>query len=290
MICLGFSKHMLMAHVKEKLESTMLIGMALVEEYVATVLLSGRLKDESPVSTVLIAAPESGKTSVVLARPCKSALPLTDVTGRGLMLLCQQQKEVTHFILNDLVAIMSHKQTVNAYTLSIINAMTEEGIQAVAFPGVIEQYSHGKRGIIACTTTDLFRDKRHWWWKIGLASRLLPFGFDHSSQLQVRIKALIQDETRHNGKQSPLKVIEVPDALIRVIIPTKFKAEILKISDTIARRLEDPKGYRRLHQFQSLAKAHSLRRSWKNPQVTEEDIEFLYRIDPYVSYTETHLL
>lgn len=269
----------------------MLIGMSLVEEYVSTILLSGRLKDESPVSTVLIAAPESGKTSVVLDRPCKSALPLTDVTGRGLMQLCQHHQEVTHFILNDLVAIMSHKQTVNNYTLSIINAMTEEGIQCVAFPGVVEQYKHGKRGIIACTTTDLFRDKRHWWWKIGLASRLLPFAFDHSTGLQIKIKQLIQDERRNNGRahEEP-KMIPVPEASVYVGIPEKLKPEVLKVSESLAKRLEDPKGYRRLHQCQALVKAHALRRSWKTAQVSPEDIEFLHRIDPFISYTETHYL
>lgn len=269
----------------------MLIGMQVVEEYIATVLLSGRLKDEAPVSTVIIATPECGKTSVVLDKPCKAALPLTDATGRGLMALCQQNKDVTHFILNDLVAIMSHKQTVNQYTLSVINAMTEEGIQTVAFPGLIERYDAGKRGLIACTTTELFKDKRHWWWKIGLASRLLPFSFDHPVSLQVKIKALIQDEHRNgSGTEIKTKELLVPEAKIFVPIPERLKPEILKISESIAKRLEDPKGYRRLHQFQALVKSHALRRTWKSAQVANEDIEFLHRIDPFISYTETHSL
>lgn len=263
----------------------MLIGMQLVEEFITTVILSGHLQNEAPVSTVLIATPECGKTSIVLERPCKAVFPVTDATGRGLMEICKMRGEITHIVLNDLVAIMSHKQTVNQYTLSVINAMTEEGIQAVAFPGSIERYEHGKRGIIACTTVDLFVDKRHWWWKIGLASRLLPFGYDHPTPLQLKIKALIESDNR-NG--TPAKEIIVPAAKIHVTIPEKHNPEIRKLSDYRSKLLGDPKGYRRLLQYRALAKAHALRRTWKNPvTVTVEDIEFLHRIDAYISYTET---
>lgn len=205
------------------------------------------------------------------------------------MQLCQGNKDITHFILNDLVAVMSHKQTVNQYTLSIINAMTEEGIQCVAFPGSIERFEAGKRGIIACTTCDLFNDKRRWWWQTGLASRLIPFAFDHHTSLQIKIKNLIQDERRSNKTHADDE-ISIPDAHIFVPIPDKFKNEIFNIAESLRKRLDDPKGYRRLKQIRSLAKAHALSRTWKKTQVTEADVAFLHRIDPFISFTEPHAL
>lgn len=267
----------------------MLIGMELVEEFVSTAILSGRLQHESPVSILLIAAPESGKTSIALEKPCKAVMAFTDVTGRGLMEICRLNGDVTHIIINDLVPVMSHRSSVNQYTISVINSMTEEGIQAVAYPKGIEKYDAGKRAIIACLTLDLANDGRAWWNRIGLASRLLPFSFDHPPALQIRIKKLIQDDKRNghgSAKLEAQKELFVPDGKILVTVPDKLKPEILKLSDFKAKQLGDPKGYRRLKQFTALAKAHALRRSWKLKEVGQEDIEFLHRIDPYISYTE----
>lgn len=265
----------------------MLLGTELVEEFVATTILTGRVKDESPVSVVLIATPECGKTSIVMSRPCKAAMPLTDATGKGLMELCKMRAELSHFILNDLVAIMSHRQTVNQYTMAVINAMTEEGITAVAFPGTVDTFAAGKRAIIACTTSDLFVDSRRWWHKIGLSSRMLPFAYDHDKALQIKIKNLIQNGK--SGQSLPAKPMElvVPNDKIDVRINKPEIATIRKMADFRASVLEDPKGYRRLKQFICLTKAHAIYRTTKNPVVNAQDINFLERVDRYISYTTT---
>lgn len=269
----------------------MLLGTELVEEFVATVILTGRVKGHKPVSAVLIATPECGKTSIVMQRPCKAAFLLTDVTGKGFQELCKMRPEISHFILNDLVAVMSHRQTVNQYTQSIINSMTEEGIMAVAFPGSVEKFDAGHRAIIACTTVDLFKDTRRWWHKIGLSSRMLPFAFDHDKDLTIRIKQKIKNDCMNGNAQqhtSNGKELAIPDAKINVAISKHDVDAIEKISDFRAARLEDPKGYRRLHHYLTLSKAHAIYRgNWKNAVVTKLDIDFINRIDKYVSFTET---
>jgi hypothetical protein len=260
----------------------MLLGTELVEEFVATVILTGRVASAAPVSAVLIASPECGKTSIVMSRPCKSTFFLSDTTGKGLMELCKMRAEMSHFIINDLVAIMSHRQTVNQYTQAIINAMTEEGIVAVAFPGMVETFPSGKRAIIACTTIDLFRDCRHWWHKIGLSTRMVPFAFDHDKELEIKIKSLIMNGNPPSSKKELL----VPPQPVPVQMEEKYKTMVRKISDFRSGILEDSKGYRRLHQFLTLTKAHALYRSFKKPTVNQHDIEFLQRIDKYCSYKE----
>ena len=279
-----------------------LIGVEKVMGFVQTILYTGRIKGANPVSALLISQPECGKTTTVtnalLDGKCKSAVALTDVTGRGLAELCKQHPEVSHFIFNDLVTIMSHRDTVNRYTLSIIQAMTEEGLSAMAFPGKIETFEHGRRGIIACSTPGMVKDKRGWWNRHGLASRMLPFFYDHPEPLSIRIKDAIESDGKTQLEIPPRKkvpksiMLHVPEKHIGVSIPRELGDEIRSLSDHRAHVLGDPKGYRRLKQYRTVAKAHALTRGekFKNASVSRADVDWLRQIDRYISYTEATML
>lgn len=266
----------------------MLIGVELVSEFVESVIYTGRLQPpHAPLSALLIGSPEVGKTSIVNNRKSKATAFFSDVTGRGLVEACKLNPEVTHFVLNDLVAIMSHRQTVNKYTQAILNALMEEGIAGIATPGGIETITGGKRGIIACITVDLLTDGRNWWNKIGFASRLLPFSFSHSVDLTIKIKDLIGEEiNRKKQKAKKTPELKMPLSPIAVKLDNKYLARIRKLSDEKAKELGDPKGYRRLKQFQALVCGHALRRSPRKCAVNEEDMRFLNIIYPFVSYTK----
>lgn len=263
--------------------------------FVQAILLTGRIRGSSPLSAILISNPELGKTSIVTSASsdgkCKCAMAFADVTGRGLMDLCKNRPEVSHFIINDLVAVMSHRDTVNRYTLAVINAITEEGISAVAIPGRIEVFEHGKRGIIACATPSLISDGRSWWNKHGLASRMLPFFFDHNEALSIRIKDAIETENivKKNGIVVPIRV---PAKEIVVQLPEDIGREVRKLSDFRAKKLGDSKGYRRLKQYRTLIRGRALARGEKHSKATvrSQDLEWLQRIDTYISYTESRAL
>jgi len=263
----------------------MLIGMELVKELVETVLLTGRVKGHTPKSLLLIATPESGKTRVFLETPCSCAHMLSDVTGKGIQDLCKGNAEKTHFVINDLVAVLSHRQTVNKYTLSMINAITEEGIIAVAYPGSFESFKSGKRGIIAALTTSMTRDGRQWWNKIGLTSRMIPFCYDHGDELVIKIKTAIRNGESGLAPQT----FQVPPFEGEVDFSAKLKLEFPRISDAKSLELKE-KGLRRLQQFLALACAHAVRRSPKRATVTDADVEFLKRIYPYMDYTRPGVL
>lgn len=265
-----------------------LLGVELIKEMVETVILTGRVKGFAPVSLLLIAAPESGKTSVVLERPCKAALALTDVTGKGIQEICKLQPSLSHIIINDMVAVMAHKQTVNRFTLSMLNAITEEGIQAVAYPGSIQNFANGRRGVIACLTTDLANDGRSWWNKIGFTSRMVPFCFEHSEQLTIRIKESIDAGVQKAN--TPASEFVIPELPINVKVDPKHIREIRRLADVQSERLQE-KGYRRLKQYHCLARAHAIRRgNWKNAVVNESDVDFLRRLQIFVSYTEPGII
>lgn len=261
--------------------------MELIREIVNTTLLTGRLKDESPVGILLIAKPEQGKTSIVLESNYASTVDITDATGRGITEILKYKPEVSHLIFNDLTAVMAHGKTVRAYTIAMINSMTEEGIRTIAFPGQVETFQNGKRGIVGCLTPELVEDGRAWWNKIGLTSRLLPFYYVHSSDLILKIKDAI------DSGQGVLKpdVIAFPKVAIHVQINKAESNAIRKMADQKSKELSDGTGYRRLKQFRRLAMAHAIfRRKWKGCTVNDEDVDFLSRIMPVISYQRAYEL
>lgn len=268
-----------------------LLGLGLITELVKTTILTGRLKNDKPVSLLLIAPPERGKTSIVIEQPCKAVAVFSDVTGRGIQKICQQSPELSHIILTDLVAIMSHRDTVNRGTIAMLNAMTEEGIKATAYPNEITTYSEGMRGIIACLTVGLAKDGRAWWNKTGFSTRMLPFFYDHSMDLAVRIRASIVngEYEKHPGKP---KQFRIPARKINVTISKTSAEAIQHLANRAAELLGSEIGYRRGRQFRALARAHALLRAgWHAaPSVTKEDTGFLSRVMPYISYTKAETL
>jgi hypothetical protein len=257
-----------------------LLGVQLIETAVKAAILTGRVanSDTGPLSLMLIAAPESGKTSVV-AKDCKSTISFSDVTGRGLTEATKSHPEVSHFIILDMVAIMSHRQTVNNYTIAILNALTEEGLGTIAYPGSVEKFPNGKRGVIACLTRSLAKDGRSWWNKTGFATRMLPLCFDHSPALSIQIKQSIT-----SGFSRPDEpAFKVPDASVNVTLQKDEATQIQLLADMKAIEFQE-KGYRRLKQFRALAKGHALLRSWRRPIVCKADLDFLRNIMPFISF------
>lgn len=267
-----------------------MIGTELLRELIETIILTGRVRDCDPCSLLLVAAPESGKTSVVLERPCKAIEAFTDLTGRGIHMILAEKRDITHIVINDLVAVLSHKQSVNRYTISQLNALTEEGINKIATPNGLQQFEGGRRGIIASLTLEMVKDARYWWNKIGFTSRMLPFCYYYPEDLIIKIKDAIDESGgRKNGNNISDKEFRIPNSSVHVkYTPTMIK-ETRYISD-IRTAIMREQGMRRLKQYHSLAMAHALRRTRASPVVIDDDIEFIKQIDLYTSYQEPKAL
>jgi hypothetical protein len=259
------------------------MGFELLRDFVTSVLMTGRVKGIDPLSALLIAYPERGKTSIVLERPCKSVVAVSDCTGRGLQEICKHRPEVSHIVLSDMITVLAHRGTVARYTISILNAMTEEGIQAIAFPGSIEVFPNGRRAIIACLTPELVSDHRHWWNKTGFTSRMLPFAFEHSKELQLKIKDALADGKQEHDKN--VLALTVPDGRITVEFNQTAKRIIKSLAERKAKEFDEI-GYRRIKQYRALAAGHALMRTWKNASIQHDDLQFLKNIEKHVSYTE----
>jgi hypothetical protein len=266
----------------------LLIGLERVRELVETIILTGRVRNAEPVSLMLIASPESGKTSIVLSKNCETVIALSDVTGKGIQQLCLQKKEVSHFVINDLTCVTAKKHAVSQFTISMLMAMTEEGITAVQYPNApLLEFKEGKRGVIVCTTLQSSQDGRTWWNKTGFSSRLLPFCYSHSDALMLLIKQSIDkgkfDRRWTQPEEKPNYM--VPKNAVDVQIEPATVRKVRELADYRAKQL-DEQGYRRLHQYRSLAKAHALWRTTKRPVAKDVDYEFISWMDKYVSYSE----
>ena len=264
-----------------------LIGVDKLREFFETLILTGRVKNEQPVSAMIIADPERGKTSVMVEKECEAFKILTDLTGKGLQFLCQMDARCTHFVVNDMGIVMAHGQKTREYFFAMLLACTEEGIRAMAGPDGLDTITGGRRGFIGCITSTQATDQRQWWFRRGLARRMVPFHFDYTQDLILKIKSEI---VKGNGANfNAGEKLKIPEAHIDVTMPDAMAKEILRISDFRAKHLEQL-GISLLKNYLILAKAHAIRRTWKNPTVNADDINFLKRIDPYVDWERAGVL
>lgn len=243
-------------------------------------ILSAKVKrpDIKPVSAFLIAPIESGKTSLALRNAGAKPLVVSDVSGIGLLEALYQEKTVSHVIINDLAAVSGHKSSVSKLTISILNALAEEGCYKIALPRMGHLDLSGRHiGVLACCTPDLVDDNRTWWKRSGFTSRVLPIRYNHSLSLQIRIKQAIANG--HKETQTAV-LLKVPEASIFVGIQKREAMQLLIISDQIAKYYGEM-GYRREHQVRALACGLALMRTWKKPSVTQTDVDFLHDSIPF---------
>jgi len=283
-----------------------LIGMDFAVEVVQAVLLTGYLEDEKPVSLLIIASPESGKTTAtrnanVSVRSDghgeELAVALTDTTGKGLLRIVREHPRASHVIFNDLSITAGHKSHVVKYLFGVISAMTEEGLSKIADPGGISSYDgEGVKGIIGCITPRLARDQRFIWNQTGLTTRMLPFFYEQGVNIQLKVRryhAGLLYSNRPDGTRS----LVIPLKKMPVHVREDYREQILELANGVAKKLSkegatrknaDYKelGYRRIDQFLSLAKAHSLltHPGDDEPRVHRVNVEFLRKLARFVSF------
>lgn len=263
-----------------------MIGVRELEEIVKTCVLTGRVRGERPISIFLISEPEHGKTTIVTENGSKSIIQCTDVTGSGLMDVCKLHPEISHLVVNDLTAIAGHSNRAQTFFYSMLTAMIEEGIQASFTPAGPQSFQHGKRAIIACTTPELAKDKRRWWIRTGLSSRLIPINYSYPNSLVFKIQNSYFQSSVNGNKRQPFKVPDIP---LAVKCGQKWADEIIRLADSVSEKLSEI-GIRKTQQFRTLAMAHALLRGWKNAEVRQVDITFLKMMIEYMSWDTPKIL
>lgn len=261
-----------------------LIRMQALEEILKSTILTAKVarEDVRPLSVFLIAKPERGKTSVALRVAGNNSVVVTDMTAIGILETLQRHQNATHVILGDLMAVQGHKHSVSSLTVTMLNALAEEGTYSIAVPRLQHLEMKGRKvGIIACGTPDMMEDNRVWWKCSGFYSRLLVLHFEHSAEL---IKAVLQNIASDNGRNSPSingNALRVPGLQTYVTISTPIAQKIMLLASITANKFEEV-GYRKQKQFRALVCGHALLRSWKKPQVIKEDVDWLETVIPFL--------
>ena len=216
-----------------------MIGVKELEELLSTVILTGRVAGRKPVSIFLIAKPESGKTTIVTtsapeAEGEPSVVQVTDATGMGIIHLCQRYPRASHVVFNDLTVVSGHGKSTQKYLQSMLNAMTEEGIQEIWTPAGPQKIDGGKKGLIAASTPMAVSDGRNWWHRIGLDSRCIPIYYEYKTNLIYKIQnGLI---IGFNSLRSSKKFPKLP---IKVFLPAKFKEPIINAANLKAQEFDE---------------------------------------------------
>lgn len=258
-----------------------MIGVDLLNELVNAVFLTGSLKNDAPQSLMLISSPESGKTSIVERSNLKTVLFYTDLIGSGILDELRNKPNVTHLVIRDMVMLMAHKDVTNKRTLGIIMALTEDGLGKVTLGKGLEMDFNGRRsGFVCCITSDMVDDERRWWNSSGFASRVIPFNYQYSENLQIAII----NQTVINGayeKKQKKESLKIPTIKFDIEVNGEMAKKIQTVAFEVAKHLEE-KAIRRGKQFRALARAHALLKNRKQVDIT--DVQFLKNISGFISY------
>jgi hypothetical protein len=258
-----------------------LIGTNLISEFVDAVLHTGFLVGDSPQSAMLIASPESGKTSIVEDKQCRSVGFVSDMIGSGLLEELSEKSYLRHIIINDMIAIMAHKEVTNQRTFAVMSALTEEGLGKVMLPGGLSvDFGKRKLGFICCIPSELAKDNRRWWNKSGFMTRMIPFNYEYSEPLLIEIKKTMIVSGAYESRNHIPK-FAMPVKKFNVEIGEAFAKQVQVIADQVAEKM-DEKGIRRGKQFRALVRGHAL--TQKRTEVIAADLEFLKRIAPHINY------
>jgi len=260
-----------------------MVGVDIITELVNTVFLTGCLSTDPPQSLILISSPESGKTSVCERSDLKSVLFYTDLIGSGMLEDLRANQEANHLVIRDMVMVMAHKDATNKRTLAVMMALTSDGLGKVALGKNCEYDFKGRRaGFICCITSDMVNDERRWWRISGFASRMIPFNYRYSEDLQV---AIIQQTIENGAYENPTQQkLLMPAIKHNIAINAQFSKDISILATEVAHGMKEL-GFRRGKHFRALVRAHALLRSAK--EVGQEDILFLKRISPYIDFEKS---
>lgn len=264
-----------------------MIGTQLIEELVQSVALSHRIKGQKRVSLLLLAAPESGKTTVVNAANVRHVCRVAIITGRSILREVKDNPHTEFLAFNDLTAVRAMSPSAVALLIVLLNQLTQDEHGLVAFAGKEVERIERSIGIIACLPFATFVDHRARWKELGFVSRMVPFAYSYSAELVAQIKDAIDTETIKQKNKPIQKMPQGIKAQTAITVSVPIVRRIRALADARALRLGQL-GIRLLQNYHCLIRAHALLRG--HTAVDATDMNFLRDIDAYVSITECRTL
>lgn len=244
-----------------------------IRKIVKLVLLSGYLKNNKPLSLLLVGKSGTGKTETICSYKTKRSVILTDANYSGLLNFLKESKKIKHIILPDFLKITMKKRATSDNFISLLNALTDEGIAILKGYFNFDFSLHNKPrtlGIVTATTKDSFSQKRKEWGNIGFLSRMIICSYDYSEITINKIIDYINSEKFTKEKS------------FEYITKYKDNIEITSIKE-LNEKLNPyaKRNFRTQKQLQTLAKCNALLRNSK--VVEDKDIDEIIRLSQYLN-------
>lgn len=259
-----------------------MIGTDLIERLVQAVALSHRIAHRDRASLLLLAAPESGKTTIACAASAKHVAPIAVITGRSVLNEVSQH-HAEFLLFNDMAAIRSLSKPTSALLITLLNQLSngEQGI--ASFAGKDRVMIDKPIGIIGCLPFKIFTDNRARWREMGFVSRMIPFAYEYNAELVATIKNSIDKSRPMKPKVRKMPEGKHEEEPIDVSMQAHHARTVRALADARAITLGQI-GIRLLKNYHVIVRSHALLHGRR--AVSTHDVDFLRDVDAYVSISE----
>jgi hypothetical protein len=239
-------------------------------------ILTGRLKNGKRISMLIVGDTETGKTQILeVFMDLKPVIWANDLSAKIIVsdVAPQVEKGKTHILIPDFLKILSHQKVVARNTITMLSAITEEGLKNVMFYGSQREFKEPvKCGVIAAITKSGYKSREKYWKDIGFVGRCIPVSFSYSDETKMRIH-------EHIRQGFPARVIDVVAGRpTSVEIPSDIG---VRVQDLVLARSAFSTGFRLHKQLRALVQAHALYLG--RSLVTEEDFEEIRRLSKFMN-------
>ncbi len=260
-----------------------MIGTCLAEALVQSVALSHLIKGHRRTSLLMLAAPESGKTTIASASDCKHVARIAVISGRSVLRELRDNPKTEFLLFNDMSAIRAMSAPAVSLLIVILNQLTQDERGKVAFAGQSVEEIDRPVGIIGCIPFQTFADHRARWRELGFISRMIPFAYQYGDELVAEIKDAIDAGAHANRVKAGRRMPKNATRQVGITMNESLTKELRRIADAKSAHLGQL-GIRLLQNYHSLIRAHALLSGRR--ACTREDIAFIRGVNEFVSVTD----
>jgi len=275
----------------------MLLDIEPLKKIIRLTLQTGYIKTSSaPVSLLLIANPESAKTSAMELFKVKGTYTTNNITQSVLVskiLPMIENEKLKHLIIPDILNCIEKSKTTREGFVNLIKSLIEEGITSLDQFNVRTNKIYNppiKCGVITGITSGSYNGYynnltqrtegglKHYWKKIGLLSRFVPFSYKYELSKVIKIFELIEKDNA-NAKENQKETIK--RTVTEIEGNEKLFNQLQMVSVKVGQEVE-AYGIRIQKNLQLLAKANALLRN--SPKVEQEDIQAILDLSNWINY------
>lgn len=234
---------------------------------VKLVLVSGDIKNQKPISLLIVSKSGNGKTQLIKSFRKRTAIFFTDLSYSGLIETLGKDPRIKHVIIPDFIKITQKKRSTSDNFVSLLNAVTEEGVGKIRLFNVNYDLKDRTIGLITATTKESFNRHKKVWHSFGFMQRMLIISYDYSLETIQEILSYINREKFIDDK--PVNMSSVGKTITG---GEDFNKQLNKLAHG---------NFRALKHLQTLAKCNAYLE--RRNKVTQKDIDEIVRLSDYIN-------